>query len=142
METEDRDRAGRIHDLPPWRIGPLAVLAAVGVALIAFVIFLALFITHYGDRPPTRFMRVENHTDKRVVITMNQGPYQFDPETKRVRVSVVPPNGTVEISGRCDLQELVARDSHGSVIATHEPSAKCDEMIVWVVGGDQTLTPP
>jgi hypothetical protein len=122
--------------LPAWRIALLALPVGLGLALIIAGVFFALFITHYGDRPPVRNMRVENQTDATVVITADVwiGGTAEHPTTKRFRLAVVPSNRTILIEGRCDLRPLTARDRLGSVIATHEPTRICDKIVTWVIG--------
>jgi hypothetical protein len=94
-----------------------------------------MFDGGFGDPPPTQNVHIENHSDARLVAWMDVrvGGTEENPKVEPFRLGVVAPNETLMVSARCDLQQLSARDQSGTVVATHEPTRVCDEIVTWVI---------
>jgi hypothetical protein len=137
VKTEPPEETAPRRRLAWWRIALLIVLGVVLASLLAFGIFIALFITHYGDPAPKRAMPVENQTNMTLTIyaiVWVAGPASHK-QVKEVPLAEIPPLGTESMPGSCDNAELVARNQRGDEVARHEPTRVCDpeSWVPWVI---------
>jgi len=91
-------------------------------------VFVILFITHYGDPPPTPGIVVDNRTSTDVTIYVHVSPQQSEP------FADVPAHSRVATDITCGALEMTAEDSAGHVIAQRGPFPSChsDEWVIQV----------
>jgi hypothetical protein len=114
-----------------WQKGLLVLLGLVLALFLSFVGFLVVFVTHYGDPAPRKYMPVINATQEPItVFALSDWP-----GAEEVADLEIPPGGTSYTSGPCDYEELIARDRHGHEIARHEPTRVCDPdlWVPWII---------
>lgn len=102
------------------------VAAIVGLGIIAFGIFLILFITHYGDRASGPGLVIKNNTQSPLLIFDVIGP------GKEALAIKIPPETAKDSGIQCAAGALVARTPDGEFVARRGPFPSCNEA-EWVI---------
>ena len=117
-------------------IGLLARIVAglAAIAILAFVGFVILFITHYGDPSSGPGLVIKNETQTTLWIYAVIGP-----GTETLTRKVAP--GTAKETGiECARGALVARSPHGDFVARRGPFPTCNESD-WAISETPTPVP-
>jgi hypothetical protein len=110
----------------------VAGLAA--IAILAFIAFVILFITHYGDPPSGPGLVIKNETQTTLWIYDVIGP------GKETLARKVAPGTAKETGIECAAGTLVARSPHGDFVARRGPFPTCNESD-WVISETPTPVP-
>jgi hypothetical protein len=110
------------------------VAGVTGLGIIAFGVFLVLFITHYGDEAPPRGVVVVNRTP----IDLNI--YVYVPGQEPVLSVDVPAHSRVATGITCGARKMTAKDAAGHVIARRGPFPSCNES-EWAISATPSPNP-
>jgi hypothetical protein len=108
--------------------------AVVGLGIIAFVIFVILFITHYGDQGPEPGLVIKNTTQSALLIFDVIGPGE---EALAIKI---PPETAKDSGIECAAGTLVARTLDGVLVARRGPFPSCNED-EWVISSTPSSDP-
>jgi hypothetical protein len=141
MSTPNANEKRGSRRWPVWKVVLIAVLGVPLVGVVVILVAVMVVLSQIGDPARAGNLRVENRTERPIVVTDDvvMGGSPDRPTTHRVRLAVVPPHVTAVTGGRCDLVQVEARYRGGAVIDTHRPTGTCDEIVSWIVGD---LLPP
>jgi hypothetical protein len=112
------------------------VAGLIGLAIIAFCVFIIVFIKYYGNGDsPYAGIFVDNRTQFNLTIYLHlqgEGP---------ILAARVPGHSRVGTDITCGSQEMTAEDAAGHVIARRGPLPACDESD-WVISETSSLEGP
>jgi hypothetical protein len=112
------------------------VAGLIGLAIIAFGVFIIVFITHYGNGDsPYSGIFVNNRTQFNLTIYLHMQGQELIPAAR------VPGHSRVGTDITCGSQEMTAEDAAGHVIARRGPLPACDES-EWVISETSSLEDP
>jgi hypothetical protein len=112
------------------------VAGFIGLAIIAFGVFIIVFITHYGNGDsPYSGIFVNNRTQFNLTIYLHMQGQEPIPAAR------VPSHSRVGTDITCGSQEMTAEDAAGHVIARRGPLPACDESD-WVISETSSLEDP
>lgn len=103
----------------------------VGVGILSFGLFVVLFITHYGDRPPLHGVVIVNRTRHDLNI------YVHLPGQEPVLRADVAADSRDASGITCGNLQMTAKDAAGRVVAQRGPFPTCDESD-WVISETPT----